>query len=693
MIVNKLTSIILYLFFSTQVLSQNISFKSSNFKSDKKGYKEAKKNIKEGDKYLNIGNEKILIFDDPSDDFKKALYFYFKADNFNSRSSELNYKISNCLFYTSKKSEGLKYINKAIELGGKLPNHVVFLQAYSLQLQSNYNEAKELFIEYKKSLKSKELKKYKDLVNKHILECSSALEFKNNEINVWIEKLEINSNFDEWSPCLSADGDLLIFSSNKPNLNSPNEYGEFDYEIYSSNLNNRKFDNIFNISYINTESDDISGGLSYDGQRLLLFMEENENMDIYESILEGEKWSKPIRKMGKKLKGANSLNNETFASYEPPDIKVYYVSDAGSNKNIFFSGIMNKERNIWGKGQSAGFDINTKFDESSVYIHPDGKTMFFSSKGHNSIGGFDIFISHLDELGHWSKPINIGPPINTPYDDLFFTSNASGRYAYISSNRSGGSGGYDIYKVTFKGEDKPMIIDYEDFLLSGYSKLISNEISIKKIDIEEKNLTVFKGKIVDKLSKDPIKAQIVIYNNTTGEEYLSMFSNSKTGKFLMSLPSGKNYGISATAENYLFHSENFNLPLNDGYNLVNKVIELKNINIGNEIILNNVFFETDRSDISSDSYLELDRLIDFLLDFPSIRIEISGHTDNIGSKSYNKLLSQRRADSVVKYILSKGINKSRIIAKGYGQEKPIEDNNTIDGRSKNRRTAFEIIEN
>ena len=175
--------------------------------------------------------------------------------------------------------------------------------------------------------------------------------------------------------------------------------------------------------------------------------------------------------------------------------------------------------------------------------------------------------------------------------------------------------------------------------------------------------------------------------------YTSLSSNSATGKFLLSLPAGENYGISVAAKGYLFHSENFDLPNGDGFNIVNKDIKLNNIQVGSNITLKNVFFNTGKWDVKEDSYSELERLVLLLSDLPKLRIEISGHTDNIGNKSYNELLSQRRADAVVRYLVSKGIDKNRLIAKGYGQSIPVATNDTEEGRSTNRRTEFEIIEN
>jgi outer membrane protein OmpA-like peptidoglycan-associated protein/tetratricopeptide (TPR) repeat protein len=674
---------------------QDIAFKNTNFKEDKPGLKLAKESIAIADELRGNGVEKILLMQDADIIFSQAIFNYNKAQSFNPNNGELNYKIGSSYLFTNQREKAFSYLLKAKELSAELPSDFSFYYAMALQLKGDYLQAGEQFEQFKLSAKKKVYERYEVFTKKYIKECLGANEILANSHRIWVDNLPINTKYDEWSPCLSADGELLIFTSNQPNENQADEFGIYDQDIYYSNLNARKFSEVLPVSELNTKNDDVSGGLSYDGQRLLIFKQEDGNSDVYESKLNGLKWGLPLRKMGDKLRGGNTDGNETFASFDPPDVKVYYVTDGGysGNKNIYFSGVMNRERNLWGKGQSAGHEVNTKFQEGSVYIHPDGKTMYFSSQGHNTLGGYDIFVSYVDDLGHWGEPINLGYPINTPYDDLFYSATASGRYAYIASNRAGGKGGLDIYKVTYWGADKPMSADVQDQLIASIAKPVSDNTIAKPIVVEEKSLTVFKGKVIDAITKDPIEAAIEIILNETGKIYTSFHSNSATGKFLLSLPAGANYGISVAADGYLFHSENFDLPKGDGFNSVNKDIELKNIKVGSNIALRNVFFNTGKWEVKDDSYAELARLISLMADVPALKIEISGHTDNVGAESFNELLSQRRADAVVNYLVEKGIDKKRLSAKGYGQSKPVDSNDTAEGRALNRRTEFEIIEN
>jgi outer membrane protein OmpA-like peptidoglycan-associated protein len=325
-------------------------------------------------------------------------------------------------------------------------------------------------------------------------------------------------------------------------------------------------------------------------------------------------------------------------------------------------------------------------------MHPNGRVMYFCSEGHNSMGGMDIFMSRKKQ-GQWSEPVNLGYPINSPYDDMFFGVTASGKYAYIASNREGGKGGYDIYRVTFWGPEKKPLVDTEDYLIASMAFPVQNPQLASNAAVERVSLTVFKGKTIDAITKKPVEATIDIIDNSNGSVINTFTTNSATGKFLLSLNAGKNYGIAVKAQGYLFHSENFDIPNESEYNLVDKEIELKNIAVGSKIALRNIFFATGSATLKSESNTELDRLVKLMKDVPSLKVEISGHTDNVGSPSMNEKLSQDRATSVVTYLIGKGIDKGRLTAKGYGETRPVGSNNSAEGRQENRRVEFEILAN
>ena len=672
------------LFFWLNISAQDVSFKKGNFKNDKEGLKAAVTAIEKGNDLIEIAKEKVLVMKYAGNEFKSALEFYLPAHTFNPNCSELNRKIGHAYLYTNEPYLAKKYLLKSLELNSDAEPILYFLLGKSFQLEQDFEKAQTYFLKFGSEADNKTLERYNKLNRKHLKECKSGVENIAIKRRMWVDNVkELNTEFDEISPCITADRSELIFSSNRSG----------NSDIYISSRQNRKWKDITAIEELNTKEDEVASSLAYDGQRILLFKFNDGQADIYQSKLEGSNWSEPALKMSKVV---NTDANETFASYDPQDIKVYYVTDGGhgGDKDIIFSGKKDEDEKYWGKGQSAGHEVNSAFHEGSVFMAPDGQSMYFSSQGHSSIGGYDIFVSYRDKHGLWGKPINLGAPINTPYDELYFTIAANGKYAYFSSNRAGGKGGMDIYKATFWGTPKKPIVITEDHLIASITEPVINTYVPQTIKISERNsLTVFKGKILDGILQTPIQAKIKIYNNSNGEVYTSVSSNSATGKFLLSLPSGLNYGISVEAEGYLFHSENFNIPEGSAYNMVSKEIALKNIDIGSKIALRNVFFDTGKSEVRIDSYPELDRLIQLMLDIPTLKIELSGHTDNVGNDDYNLNLSQRRADAVRAYLTSRGVDKSRVLAVGYGESKPVDSNDNSDGRANNRRTEFEITDN
>ncbi|MBH83631.1 MAG: hypothetical protein CMP70_03030 [Flavobacteriales bacterium] len=680
----KISTIALY-FITFSLYAQDIAFKKGNFKDDKAGFEKAKANLVSGDNWLEKGKAKVLVMEYAADEYSKALEYYLPAQKFNPNNSQLNRKIGHAYLYTNTPYKAIPFLKKSLELAGdKSSPFLYFLLGKAYQLEQDFEQAEKSFLRYGTLANDKELKPYKKLNRKHIKECKSGSEILGTKTRVWVDNVkELNSFYDDISPSISADGLEIIFNTNKN--------GNFD--IYSAERKNRKWQSLKALNSLNSEGDDVSSSLAYDGQRMLLFKQIDGQSDIYESKLMGTEWSEPKLKMSKVV---NSNANETFASYDPQDIKVYFISDGGygGDKNISFSGKKDMEEIFWGKAQSAGQEVNSGFQEGSVYMAADGKTMYFSSQGHTSIGGYDIFVSYRNELGLWDEPINMGYPINTPYDELYFSISANGKKAYFASNRDGGKGGMDIYCATFWGESKKPMVASEDNLIASIASPVEDTYIPEIVEVTLANsLTVFKGRILDGILQEPIEAEIKIFDNTTGDVYAVMRSNSATGKFLLSLPSGLNYGISVEAKGYLFHSENFNLPEGSAYNMINKDIELKNIDIGSKIALRNVFFDTGKAEVKIDSYPELDRLIQLMKDVPSLKIELSGHTDNVGGDAANQKLSQRRAEAVRAYLVSRSVDGSRVTAMGYGAIRPLDTNDTKAGRANNRRTEFEITDN
>jgi outer membrane protein OmpA-like peptidoglycan-associated protein len=254
----------------------------------------------------------------------------------------------------------------------------------------------------------------------------------------------------------------------------------------------------------------------------------------------------------------------------------------------------------------------------------------------------------------------------------------------------------DIYRVTLLGPEKDPILNAEEQLLLSSNQTVREAITIDASGVKSSkftsNVTILKGIVTDAFSKDPIGAMVVITDNQKNEVVATFQSNSKTGKYLVSLPSGKNYGIAVTAEGFLFNSVNIDLPESKSYQEIEKDIELSKLEVGQKIVLRNIFYDFNKSTLREESISELDRLERLLSANPTMRIEISSHTDNVGSAAYNEKLSLSRAESVVDYLINKKkVSKERIEFKGYGFEQPIAPNDTDQGRQLNRRTEFKIL--
>jgi outer membrane protein OmpA-like peptidoglycan-associated protein len=437
---------------------------------------------------------------------------------------------------------------------------------------------------------------------------------------------------------------------------------------------------------INTVGHDAVVGIAPDGQTLLLYRDDNSG-DIYWSKQKGDNWTRP----NAFPEPINSKYQESSAAFSYNGNRIFFVSNRPGGyggKDIYYCD--RAKNGKWGKAVNLGNTINTFFDEIAVFVQADGKTIYFSSEGHYGMGSFDIFKS-VYENGKWSEPENLGYPINSPDPDVFFSIGASGRNAYFSSNREEGMGDQDIYKITFLGAEKKPVFSTEDPLIA------SNSMGFKEADIENKismqtsQLTLLKGIVTDEITEKPIEATIELIDNEENEVLATFNSNSASGKYLISLPSGHNYGLSISAEGYLFYSANFIIPKAESYKEVVRDVQLQRIEIGKGIALKNIFFEYKKANLNKESKMELNRLVNLMKKYPTLRLEISGHTDNVGDEEYNQKLSLRRANAVVGFLIKNGIKSDRLVAKGYGFSQPIATNDTEEGRQQNRRSEIKII--
>jgi outer membrane protein OmpA-like peptidoglycan-associated protein len=319
------------------------------------------------------------------------------------------------------------------------------------------------------------------------------------------------------------------------------------------------------------------------------------------------------------------------------------------------------DKNQWTEPVNLGGTINTEGDEMSPFIHFDGKTLYYASDGKPGMGGFDLFFTRLQPDSTWSTPQNLGYPINTFNDEMGLVIESGGQKAYYSSIRDK-SKGKDIFSFNLYESARPNPVSY------------------------------MKGKVYDKETGMLLKAEYELINLSTGKIIMKNITD-ESGNFLVCLPSGYNYGINVSKPGYLFYSENF---MFEGMHTASepyiKKIILNPAKIGEKMQLANVFFEVDSWQLKIESMSELDNLVSLLSENMNLAMEIGGYTDSTGSEQYNKTLSEKRALSVVNYLIKKGVSSDRLIYKGYGNTSPLGDNVTIEGRKLNRRTEAKIIE-
>lgn len=672
---------ILLIFGLNTLLAQSVEFTKYNFPNHKKELSEALNQIKTGDKYYLQGPGIYHL----------AIDEYQKANAFNPSNALLNYKIGRCYLPDNDKTNAIKYLEKAIDIDERISlekeyNDVHLLLARAFHMDYQFEKAIEQYKKHESNLTPEYLANEAAQIDKYIDECTMAKSLVDKPSRVFVDNLGemVNSAYPDYRPLVVPEENMIIFTSARENTTGEKRDEDSYYfeDVYATYYENGTWTLPQNSYDLNSNNHDATAGISSDGSILYIYKSSGGNK-LYESYLQKGTYSYPER-MDNNI---NEGTKQSSASLSFDKTTLYFTSkrDEGyGGQDIYM--VKKDAKNRWMEPVNLGAAINTPYDEEGVFIASDEKSIFFSSKGHNSMGGFDIFRSDFKD-GRWSNPVNLGHPINTPEDDVFFTLAANGQRGYYSSKKKDGYGNHDIYMITFLEASKPLKLHEEDMLFAYNSKSIGPVLAPK---IEQN--TVLEGIILDENNLMPVQATIEITDNNNGEIMASFESNSTSGSYLITLKPGKNYGITVSCPEYMFHSENFNIDEDAEARRITKDILMKKMEVGTKIVLNNIFFDFNKATLSNESVAELDRLTKLMNDSPSLIIEISGHTDNVGSSTYNQKLSGERANAVVDYLLREGVPSVRMVSKGYGMEQPIAENSTTEGRQLNRRTEFKILE-
>ncbi|WP_158281461.1 OmpA family protein [Sediminitomix flava] len=656
---------------------EHTPFEATYFKGKTDKMKKGRKSFQLGKQYMELDRN-----------YKEALKEFKKAERYNPTHNELIYKMGVCYFYQKKPDLKLaiEYFNKAKQISPLFSSNVHYLLARAHHLQKEWDEASTSYQLYGASFADSTEQWL--LAQKRVEECHNGKMVAGTGLRLKIENIaRVNSSSDDIGPVINRkETRMYITSRRDKSTGYDTQDGQYYEDIFVSKKS-RSGDWYSPKplgANVNTKGHDAVIGISPSEKTLMIYRGDN-NGDIFLSRITKKGEVKTPERMPSPV---NTDFRETSASFTGTGQVIFFTSDRPNGKGGLDIWSSKQFRNKKGKREwkePVNLEIlNTPYDEDGVFLTRDGKTLYFSSKGHNSIGGYDIFKS--EKKGNkWTKPINLGDGINTPDDDIFISVSEDEKRIYFSSKNMGGKGGFDIFVAHLIGEERIPQFTQEAPLVASITPEIDHQFLVADL-----NLSSYHAKILDKDSKKPLFAKATVINNNSQEKIGIFYSDDLTGDLAFTAPSEGNYSITIEAADHLFVSEN--LYSEQGKALViNKEILMQPISKGSQIILNNMFYESSSATLSASSKADLNNLISFLRENPSVRIEIAGHTDNVGSKTKNEILSHQRAKSVVDYLVKNKVDRRRLKVNGYGDTKPIASNETEEGRRQNRRTELRII--
>ncbi len=615
---------------------------------------------------------------------------WYNPDKVNKKAAEINEKAYLAATEGNYK-ESVNYLNQALQIDpkfldawlsragiyGNLKNYTSSVADYEKALELDRLYAEVYLLPYSISLAGTgNFEKALETVNKFLqtprlnAQSKKAAEYrkgtyefalayvKNHPAGSYVFKAEnmgenINSAALEYFPSLTIDGSKMIYTRRENN----------DEDFYVSNFANGGWEKAMPISgKINTNYNEGAQNISQDGDILVFtgcnYPEGRGSCDLYIAYrTKNGGWTEP-----ENLPGViNTEFWESSPSLSPDKKDLYFASNRTGGyggSDIWVSHRITGGR--WSEPENLGPSINTAVDEGSPFIHADNQTLYFNSTGHPGYGNTDLFLSRKTADGNWQKPENLGYPVNTIDDEGSLIVASDGKTSYYASDGSDTRGGLDIYSFQLRD------------------------------DISALKTLWVKGKVYDKKTGQGLPSSIELTEIGT-KRAVSRLQTDEDGNYLVTLPLGRDYAFNVNRKGYLFYSDNFSLKTNVPDSALRIDIPLQPLEAGASIVLKNIFFDTKKWDIKPDSQIELDKLVQLMTDNPAVKIEIAGHTDNVGKTADNLKLSNNRAKAVVQYLLSKGIAANRLSAKGFAEKKPIAPNTTDTGRAQNRRTEVKII--
>jgi outer membrane protein OmpA-like peptidoglycan-associated protein/tetratricopeptide (TPR) repeat protein len=689
---SSIRSVLIFLSFSVFIVVP--TFAQEDPKETAKLYMEQAELILEGTKAVDEARDLMVLAADLDTTFIKA-----------------NYEAGKMHIETINRDQAVKYFMRVYRQDPDYRFDLEFWIGRSYQYGLEFEKAIEYYNRYKEKLAKKPNYQGKDrtppaVVDRHIFECENGKQFVSSPGNFSIVNIgrEINSEYDDYGPVLNEAGTEIVFTTRRKedNLN------ENVADIFYAKKAGGKWEFAKNIGApVNRATHDSNLAMSADGKLLFKYSDDNGGDIHYSERKEDGTWSEPIPLPGI----INSSFEEKSISISPDEKTLYFMSNRpGGFGGTDIYKATKDSKGLWTYVKNLGPKINTEFDEDGPFINEyEGViTLFFSSKGHKGMGGHDIFKSTFDpNKNEWSDPINLGYPINTPDDDLYFISSPDGKTAYYSSQREDGMGYQDIYIITIPEgltntqpvAAKPPVEEKDTTAVVAVNNQVQPKEEPKNDPppVETKKKVVplqYIVSIVDAETKSPLTAKVQLVGSRDNVIVKSTFSEG-TYQFSIVSEKPKDYRLSVEADGYVFQNQVVKIEgAGTEPKTLNRTVELRKLTVGVTSILRNIYFDFDKATFKTESYPELNKLESMLRQNNNVMVEIAGHTDAIGTTAYNLFLSRKRAEAVKDFLTKKGIDARRIKAVGYGKSKPLASNDDEeDGREINRRVEFKVLQN